>query len=727
LTFIGDHKLHLKRMKEQSNDHKLLNDFTAPSKEEWREAAEKLLKGAPFDKLMKRMTPEGIQLEPIFWKDVLDELSAVETMPGFDGYLRGTSALGYSGEPWEIAQELPYGTPLEFNRAATADLMRGQNSLNVIFDIATLKGLDPDGAAVGEVAACGLSVACLEDIEAAFKDFIPEAISFHLRTGCSGMAVGSLFFAWLKKVGADPAKVRGSLGMDPLGVKAAAGQVPADLGSLFEEQAVLAEHCLKHAPGVRAVGVSTLPYHQAGASAVEELGIAIATGAAYLTELTERGLSVDDAARQIRFSFAIGGNFFMEIAKLRAARVLWAKVVAAFGGSKEAQKIKMHGRTGLYNKTQKDPYVNMLRTTTEALSGVIGGVDSLCVGNFDEVSRVPDAFSRRISRNTQIILQEECELTSVVDPAGGSWAIEWLTNQVGEKSWAFFQEIDAQGGMLDALSNGFIAEKLAATDTFNHKQLNQRRASLIGTNVYPNLEEKPLEMNRPDYADLREQRAKAIADARTATDEDTDTKVMAALGKILDSTRENAVETLVDAFFDGATIGEVTRTIRASAEPTEAITPLPNQRLAQGYELLRAASETFTLETGNPPKIFLTNLGPLRRHKPRADFTRGFFAVGGFDVISPAGFANPEDAVAALRESGAGITVVCGADPDYEEKFADFARAIKAAIPEMQVVLAGFPGENEEAYRAAGMDDYIFVKSNNYETNRRYLEGLGVI
>ncbi|MGB0744050.1 MAG: acyl-CoA mutase large subunit family protein, partial [Opitutales bacterium] len=396
-------------MKDTSKkQHRLLDEFSAPTKDEWREAAEKLLKGAPFDKIMKRMTPEGILLEPIFWKDVLENLPAAETMPGYDSFLRGTSASGYTEEAWEIAQELPYGTPIEFNRVAKADLMRGQNSLNVILDLATLKGLDPDAANVGEVGACGLSLASIKDIKTAFKDIVPEAVSFHIRTGCSGMAVGALFFAWLKEIGADASKVKGSLGMDPLAVKAAAGQVPADLGSLFEEQAVLAEHCTKHAPGVKAVGVSTLPYHQAGASAVEELGIALATGTAYLTELIERGLNVDAAAKQIRFSFAIGGNFFMEIAKLRAARVLWAQVVAAFGGSTDAQKITMHARTGLYNKTRKDPYVNMLRTTTEALSGVIAGVDSLCVGNFDETSRVPDEFSRRISRNTQIILQEEC-------------------------------------------------------------------------------------------------------------------------------------------------------------------------------------------------------------------------------------------------------------------------------------------------------------------------------
>ena len=289
------------------------------------------------------------------------------------------------------------------------------------------------------------------------------------------------------------------------------------------------------------------------------------------------------------------------------------------------------------------------------------------------------------------------------------------------------QQIEARGGMTDALASGFIADTIQATDAANRSQLNQRRSSLIGTNVYPNLEEAALEALLPDYAELREQRARKIADRRTATDEGTDSLVMTALGNILESTRETAVDTLVEALLAGATIGEVSRTIRASATPPAAIPPLPSLRLAQGYEDLRTASQKFAAKTGNAPKIFLTNLGPLRRHKPRADFTRSFFAAGGFDVISPDGFDNPADAVAALVQSDAGITVVCGADPDYEEKFAAFATAIKTAIPEMQVVLAGFPGAHEPAYRAAGMDDYIFVKSDNYATNRRYLEGLGVL
>ena len=711
----------------QENAKPLLTEFDAPSPEAWREAAEKLLKGAPFEKLMTRMTPEGIRLEPIFWKEVLDALPATHGYPGFDDFLRGTKAAGYHATPWEIAQELPYGLPAEFNQVAHADLMRGQTALNVILDIATLKGSDPDGAAVGEVGACGLSLACLEDFRTAFKGIVPEAVGFHLRSGCAGLAVGAGFFAWLDEVGAELAEVSGSLGMDPLAVWAAAGVIPTRLSHLLDEQAALAAHCHKEAPGIRAVAVSTLPYHQNGASAVQDLGLALASGAFYMQALTERGLSADEAASQIRFSFAVGGNFFMELAKLRAARILWAKVAKAFGASPEASKIRMHARTGLYNKTRKDPYVNLLRTTTEALSAVIAGVDSLCVGNFDEVSRMPDTFSRRISRNTQIILQEECELTAVADPAGGSWAVEWLTDQLARKAWSFFQEIEADGGIDKALEKGTVAEALGKTAAERETHLNQRRSNLIGTNVYPNLEEKSLEAATPDYAAIREARAHDIARARVEMDEASDARVMEALGKLLDSNAGTVLPAAIDAVEAGATLGEITRTVRSESEPEAAVRPIRARRLADHYEALRDAADAFAADTGRRPAIFLCNLGPLRRHKARADFTRGFFQAGGFEIVSPQGFEKPEDAVDALDASAAAIAVVCGTDDDYAAHFEAYGKAIKERLPETRLVLAGHPGDNEARFRAVGMDDYIFVKSDNYETNRRYLAGLGAL
>lgn len=706
---------------------KILTEFPVSTEEVWREAVDKLLKGAPFDKVMRSETPEGIRLEPIFRKEVLDSLPAVSTQPGFDGYLRGTRASGYRSGAWEISQELPFGTPKEFNKAAREDLMAGQDALNIVLDIATLKGLDPESARVGEVAACGLSLACLQDIQTAFKGILPEAVSFHFRTGCNGLAIGSLFFTWLDYEGADFSKIKGSLGMDPYAVQAAAGTLPTSLEQLFIEQAVMAHCCAGFAPGIKSVGVSTLPYHQAGASAVEELGIAMATGSAYLKELTECGLSIDVAASQIRFSFCVGPNFFMEIAKLRAARVLWAQVVAAFGGNAASQKIEMHARTGFYNKTRKDPYVNILRTTTEALSAVIGSVDSLCVGCFDEVSRITDNFSRRISRNTHVILQEECELTGVVDPAGGSWAVEWLTDQVCSKAWTFFQEIEGQGGFGTALENEFIFARIAKTAKGNEDKLNKRRTSLVGTNVYPNLAEKSLEGEIPDCGDLRRIRIRELSAVREGIESDALKKAREALSKIPDADRKKVLSTMVEAFGFGATIEEVTNALRAEPKPVETIRAMPSERLATKYEYLRDAARVFEQETGEAPKIFLCNLGSLHRHKARADFTKGFFQTGGFKVISPSGFDDPLVAADAFVKSGAGIVVVCGKDEDYVAEFRTYANAIRGVSREAYVVLAGFPGENEDSFRKGGMDDYIFIKSNNYEVNHRYLMALGVL
>jgi methylmalonyl-CoA mutase len=315
----------------------------------------------------------------------------------------------------------------------------------------------------------------------------------------------------------------------------------------------------------------------------------------------------------------------------------------------------------------------------------------------------------------------------VVDPAGGSWAVEWLTGQVSEKSWAFFQEIETKGGIVPAIKDGFIAEKLAKTAAGQEKQLNQRRVSLVGTNVYPNLEEEELEARLPDYTNLRESRAKEIARARVELDEDADAKVMAALGKVIEVDRAGLIPAVIDAIRAGATLGEVTKTVRASAKPSSLMQPLPVARLSAKYEALRAAAATYKANHGHGPKLFLCNLGALRRHKARADFTKGFFQSGGFEVISSAGFETPEAAVAALGESGAALTVVCGTDADYEENFASYASAIKQALPNTRVLLAGFPGAKEADYRAAGMDDFIFVKSDNYATNRQALELLGVL
>lgn len=713
---------------DKSVSQPLLDEFKAASYDEWKDAAEKLLKGAPFDKKMLTKTPEGITLQPIYRREDLANAPAASTLPGFDGYVRGSHPDGYRVEPWEIAQELPYGEPAEFNQIALADLYRGQNALNVTLDIATLKGRDPDSAKSGEVGACGLSLASLSDMKVAFKNIIPGAISIYFQSGCAGAPVMALFQAWLAEIpDVDLAEVKGGLGVDPLAVLASAGELPTSMDQLYDEMLCIAKDTAANMPKFTSIGVSGMPYHCAGASATQELAAMLATGLAYLRALTGRGMSLNDAAKQIRFTVAVGGDFFMELAKIRAARQLWARVVTELGGDIEAATMKLHARTGLNNKTRHDPYVNMLRSATEALCAATGGVDSMCVGAFDETIRVPDEFSRRIARNTQIILQEECELTAVVDPAGGSWYIENLTEQVASSAWSIFQDIEKAGGMAKALEGNVLQDMIAATAKEKCKLVGQRRISLVGTNQYPNLGEKPLDPRIPDYSTIRTKRAQELENHRMHADDDTDELILNQLGDIQSASADTKMSKMVEAVKTGATLGEVSRALRAEAESSPAIKALPNRRLAEMYEELRSAAEDYRVKQGHGPKLFLTNLEKLKRHKIRADFTRSFFETGGFEVVNSTGFTDAAAAIQALKESGAKLTAICGADPDYEAMAVDFIKAIKAELPDVTVILAGFPGDQETAYREAGLDDYIFIKTDNYETNRKYLEKLGVL
>ncbi|WP_269540552.1 methylmalonyl-CoA mutase family protein [Cerasicoccus fimbriatus] len=713
---------------ENDANQSLLAEFDAASYEEWKDAAVKLLKGAPFDKKMLTPTPEGITLQPIYRREDLGAAPAAATLPGFDEYTRGAHADGYRVEPWEIAQELPYGEPAEFNQIALQDLYRGQNALNVTFDIATLKGLDPDAAKDGEVCACGLSIASLRDFSRAFRDIAPTAIGIYFQAGCAGAPIAALFRAWLKQQkGVDLKAVKGGLGLDPLAVLASAGALPTSLEQLYDEMLCIAKSNAAEMPNFSAIGVSGMPYHSAGASATQELGAMLATGVEYLRALTKRGMDISEVAKQMRFTIAIGGNFFMELAKIRAARQLWARIIKELGGDKEAQVMKLHARTGFNNKTKHDPYANMLRTATEALCGVVGGVDSLTVGAFDEILRVPDAFSRRIARNTQIILQEECELTAVVDPAGGSWYIENLTNEVAKKAWEVFQQIEAAGGVYQALQDKVIQDVIAEVAKQKTKMVGQRRMSLVGTNQYPNLEEVPLDPRIPDYVTLRFKRSMELERQRVGCDEETDKQIIEMLGAIQKAKLDAKLAKLTEAVIAGASLGEISRALRAYADAPVCIEALPNRRLAEIYEELRAASTAYKLKHKHGPKIYLTCLEKLKRHKVRADFIRSFLETGGFEVINSPGFTDADEAARALMASGAKVTVICGCDPDYESMAADFMKVIKAKLPNVKVLLAGYPGDHEEAFKAAGMDDYIFIKTDNYATNRKYLELLGVL
>jgi len=714
-------------MSTENQTQPLLSDFNKPSYEAWRAEAEAQLKGVPFEKRLVTRTYEGINLQPLYWQADVANVPNLDSLPGYPPYLRHSKALGHVDKTWDICQELSYSTAEEFNQALQHDLARGQTAINMRLDKATLLGQDPDEAAADAVGAGGMSIATVEDLEKALAGVDLEATPLFVQASSAAMPITALLMALVRRQNKNSRALQGGIEMDPLGNLIQTGSYPRSIAGGYDIMARLISWAKVNAPQFYTVTVHGQPYNHSGGNAVQELAFVISTGVEYLRAMQERGLTIDDVAPRFRFAFSVGSNYFMEVAKLRAARVLWAKVVKAFGGNAESQKMTMHVRTSAWNKTAYDPYVNMLRTTTEAFAGAAGGCDSMHVSCFDEAIRLPDEFSRRIARNTHLILQAEAHLNKVVDPAGGSWYVEKLTDEMGRMAWQLFQDVEKMGGMFKAMQAGFPQTQVAQTAKQRANGLATRKDVFVGTNKYPNLTEKPLAVPTVDYQALHKKRAKYVADYRTALDDTQATTVMAKLSQILEADAAGTLDAAIEAALAGATLGELARTLRTGDETPDTVEPVVIHRGTEMFEGLRLAAEAYQAKTGHRPQIFLATMGPLVQHKGRADFSTDFFQVGGFEMINQGGFATPEAAAEAAVASGAAVAVICSTDATYPELVPPFTQAVKAAKPDMTVILAGYAADQVEAHKAAGVDDFIHLKSNAYETLANLQRTIGIM
>ncbi len=705
----------------------LLSEFAPASYEAWRKEAEASIKGAPFDKKLISKTYEGIDLQPIYRAEDTADIAHTASLPGFPPYVRGANASGHRKNGWEICQEILFANPRDFNSAAWADLNRGLTALNIVVDQATRNGVDPDNAAPGEVGVGGISIATVKDLEDAVKGVDLEKVSLFVRTGASALPFAAMLAALVSKQKKSLAKLKGCIEMDPLGVLSHEGSLPQSLEGAYREMHLLTSWAITAAPQLQTICIHGRAWHEAGGSAVQEIAYVIATGAEYLREMKARGLSVDDVAPRIRFSLSLGAQFFNEIAKLRAARLLWSRIVSALGGGAEAQKMTLHVRTSLWNKSVLDPFVNMLRTTSEAFSGVLGGCDSMHVGPFDEVARQPDDFSRRIARNTQIILKDECKLDQVIDPVGGSWFVEWLTDQIARKSWAEFQEVEKLGGMFSAMEAGYPQGAVAKTAEARRTSLSTRRDVMVGVNQYANTTEKPLEPRSQDLATAHQKRARELKDYRVSGESHNEAAVLEKLSELLDSAPVAAVGKMVEAAMSGATIGEITRTLRAQDGAKPKVNPVYLCRNADLFEKLRAAADAYITKTGSRPKLFFAKMGSIAQHKARTDFSLAFFAVGGFDMLDSQAFQSPEEAAEAAAKSGASAMVICSTDETYPDIVPALTQKVKSLKPGMQVILAGRPKELVDGFKQAGVDEFIYLGANVLETVYGVQKKMGVV
>ncbi|HOX25503.1 MAG TPA: acyl-CoA mutase large subunit family protein [Candidatus Krumholzibacteria bacterium] len=683
--------------------------FPVPTLEQWHAECLRLLDGIPFEKQMLTPTYEGITLRPLYTRADLAGLPHLDSRPGCAPYVRGGLPLGYRERPWEVAQELPYPTCEEFGKALRHDLAVGQTAVVLVIDRAGQAGLDPDLARPEQVGSGGTSIAALDELDLALAGVDLAQVPLYLESGSAALAYAAMLVALASRRGVEPSRLRGSIGFDPLAGLAELGRVPVRLAQAYDELAVLTDWAAAQAPDLATLAVRGHVYHDGGASAVQELGVALAVAVHHLRELEQRGLPIELVAPRVRCELSVGTHFFMEIARLRAARLVWARIVGAAGGDDRAQRLVIGARTSRFTKSALDPHVNLLRATTEAMAAILGQVDSLHVSPFDEPLGLPDEFSRRLARNTQLVLRDESHLDLVVDPAGGSWFVEALTGEVAAAAWRVFQEIEAAGGAPAAFQAGTIQARIAATAAERRRNLAQRRDVLIGTNQYPDAGETPLPLRPVDRAALQATRAKAVQALRSAGDPAARQAALAHLAKVRARGGQRVFTALVDAAAAGATVGDLCRALHHEADPRLQVELISPWRAAAMFERLRAAVAAHADRAA--VTVFFANLGDVARYMPRLDFARGFFQVGGFATLADGRYETPAAAAAGFAAGGARTAVIVGLDETYAALAADTARALKAAGAET-VVVAGQPGDLVASLDAAGVDQYIHVRAD---------------
>lgn len=690
--------------------------FEAVSADAWRQEVERGLEGADFDRRLVTHTPEGIAVRPLYTAADTPALAAGIELPGLAPYLRGREPLGRWDDRRDARVAIDHPDPEVAQSELAHDLRHGAGSVWLRLDASARLGRDEAVASrADEHAAPGIAWLSAAQVGALLDHLDAERVPVALDAGGNALPAVAILVAALRARGVRGARLAGTFGADPLGALAADGALPCSLAVARGQLAALSHWGVAQAPAVRVVTVSTLPYHDAGAHAAQELAYALATATTYLRWLVEAGLPVDAAARQIAFRVAVGNDVFMEIAKLRALRWLWAEVVRTAGGSEAAQAAPVHGVTSARTRTRRDPWVNMLRETAEAFTAVVGGADAVTTSGFDAALGVSDAFGRRIALNTQLVLDEEAHVGRVADPAGGSYYAESLTDALARSAWERFRGIEADAGMSAALFSGRVADELATTASERRDAHARRARTITGVSDFAELGEEAIPRRAPDAPALARARRDWLdrANRNAATRE--------AFAKVTDAA---LVDAAIEAAVAGASLGALTAAL-AGDDAAASLEPLPIRRDAAEFERLRDAADRYAERTGARARVFLANLGPLAAHKPRSDFATGLFAVGGIGVHASDGFEHPAAAAEAFATSGASVACICATDAAYAEHVEPLARLLRERGAS-EVIVAGRPSEREAAWRSAGVGAFVHRGSDVVRALEKLHAALGV-
>jgi len=697
-----------------------------PNITDWQALADKEVKGRD----LAWQTPEGIAVKPLY---TADDVSVDPGLPGFAPFTRGVRASMYAGRPWTIRQYAGFSTAEESNAFYRRNLAAGQKGLSVAFDLATHRGYDSDHPRVtGDVGKAGVAIDTVEDMKILFDGIPLDQMSVSMTMNGAVIPILAFFIVAGEEQGVERRLLDGTIQNDILKefmVRNTYIYPPEPSMRIISD---IFGYTSREMPKFNSISISGYHMQEAGATQVQELAFTIADGMEYVKYGVASGLDIDKFAGRLSFFFAIGMNFFMEIAKLRAARVLWHRVMTKLGAKDERSKmLRTHCQTSGVSLTEQDPYNNVIRTTIEAMAAMLGGTQSLHTNALDEAIALPTDFSARIARNTQIVIQEETGMTKVVDPLGGSYYIESLTQELVDQAWEIIERVEAEGGMAKAVAAGWPKAMIEEAAASRQARVDRGDDVIVGVNKYRLANEDLLETLEVDNAKVREGQIARINAVKAARDE-------AACRTALDALREgakgkgNLLELAVEAARARATLGEISAAMedvfgRYATRPTpvKGVYAAPyedDSRWAQVVDGVKAVERRL----GRKPKLLVAKMGQ-DGHDRGANVIASAFGDMGFDVVSGPLFQTPEETVVLALETGVDVVGASSLAAGHKTLIPELIRGLKEAGRNDIKVIAGgvIPPQDYEYLRDAGVQGIYGPGSNVVECAADVLRLLG--
>ena len=661
---------------------------------DWQALAEKEVKASP-DKLVW-ITPEGISVKPLYTAEDLKSVEHLDNLPGFKPFVRGPRATMYAGRPWTIRQYAGFSTAEESNAFYRKALGAGQQGVSVAFDLATHRGYDSDHPrVVGDVGNAGVAIDSVEDMKILFKGIPLQDISVSMTMNGAVIPILANFIVTGEEQGVSRDQLSGTIQNDILKEFMVRNTYIYPPEPSMRIIADIIAYTAKEMPRFNSISISGYHMHEAGATATQELAFTLADGREYVRAALARGLDVDEFAGRLSFFFAIGMNFFMEAAKLRAARLIWSRMMGEFKPKKPGSlMLRTHCQTSGVSLQEQDPYNNVIRTAYEALSAVLGGTQSLHTNALDEAMALPTDFSARIARNTQLILQHETGVTKVVDPLAGSYYVESLTKELADKAWALIHDVEGMGGMTKAVADGLPKRLIEEAATRRQARVDRGEEIIVGVNKYRLENEEPIDILDIDNTAVRISQIKRLEQTRRQRNPKRVEDAVAALVKVAETGKGNLLEKAVEAARARASVGEISDAMRAvfgdhSAVP-EVVSNIYGAAFAGDPEYLTLTKRLseFAKVNGIKPKILVAKLGQ-DGHDRGAKVIASAFGDIGFQVIAGPLFQTPDEAASLAVSEKVQVIGMSSLAAGHKTLAPQLVEALKAKGAEDVIVVVG--------------------------------------